>query len=523
MGASKNISVDQNSNFTMLIYEKPGDASSQQVFRKNSSSAAARPKSSRLRQKIDNTYAYFSSKVDPLIATCVANFLFRQPVDVFNSMRFYFLHIRKGLGDNCFAKIECRNPKISQKLYFSESLGPLLAQVVDLITTSQPSDVVDFICCEFVTNKALSDSCGNSEIKVEKFKRNLSATTRGNRKNEVPDCMNTDQMRPAEAAVTDKLSHETFDKSGQKHPVKRGSIVVTKNIQICMIGYAGSGKTSILNALQGNFERKPKPSLGFKPISMQLGETVNVKFYDLGGGKKIRNIWSEYYHDVHAVLYVFDASLKGADLEDSIALFQSTMMNPSLKDKPLLIVANKQDMKGALTAAQLSAFLDLRAYSNSGYVIAECVSFMSPSTVSCFAAKAEPTLADDVIPPTDDCTVDRRFENALESFLEIIQEHFSALDSRVISDVMIKKDLEMKKRLQRERKVLKNKIASVFRNKIDASLLPENLPDLGPDDSFTKEEGKESVTHAFHSICWISLLLTNYLFFWLLILFFFSS
>lgn len=473
----------------MLIYEMPADASVQQVFRKASSSIASRPKSSRLRQKIDNTYAYFSSKVDPLIATCVANFLFRQPVDVFNSMRFYFLHIRKGLGDNCFAKIECRNPKISQKIYFSETLGPLLAQVVDLITTSQPSDVVDFICCEFVTNKALSDSCGNTETKVETFKRNLSATGKGSRKNELANCINTDQARPAEAVVTDKLTDETFDKSGQKHSVLRKSILMVKNIQICMIGNGGSGKTSILNALQGNFDRIPKPSLGFKPISMQLGETVNVKFYDLGGGKKIRNIWSEYYHDVHAVLYVFDASLKGGELEDSIALFQSTMMNPSLKDKPLLIIANKQDIKGSLTAAQLSAFLDLRAYSNSGYVIAECVSFSSPSTPDCFAPKTEPSVAEDVTPTPLDFIVDRRFENALESFLEIIQEHFSALDTRVIADIAIKKDIEMKKRLQRERKVLKNKIASVFRQKIDSSLLPENLPDLGPDDSFTKEEG----------------------------------
>jgi small GTP-binding protein len=473
----------------MLIYEMPADANVQQVFRKGSSSVASRPKSSRLRQKIDNTYAYFSSKVDPLIAACVANFLFRQPVDVFNSMRFYFLHIRKGLGDNCFAKIECRNPKISQKIYFSETLGPLLAQVVDLITTSQPSDVVDFICCEFVTNKALSDSCGNTETKVEKFKRNLSATVRGNRINEVPNCIDTDQVRPSEAVVTDKLTVETFDKSGQKQSVKRGSISMTKNIQICMIGNGGSGKTSILNALQGIFDRKPKPSLGFKPISMQLGETVNVKFYDLGGGKKIRNIWSEYYHDVHAVLYVFDASLKGDQLEDSIALFQSTMMNPGLQDKPLLIIANKQDIKGALTAAQMSSFLDLRAYSNSGYVIAECVSFTSPSITDCFTPKAEPSATEDVTPSPENFLVDRRFENALESFLEIIQEHFSALDTRVISDTAIKKDLVMKKRLQRERKVLKKKISSVFRHKIDISLLPENLPDIGPDDSFTKEEG----------------------------------
>lgn len=33
-----------------------------------------------------------------------------------------------------------------------------------------------------------------------------------------------------------------------------------------------------------------------------------VKFYDLGGGKKIRSIWDKYYHDAHALLYVVDGT-----------------------------------------------------------------------------------------------------------------------------------------------------------------------------------------------------------------------
>lgn len=35
---------------------------------------------------------------------------------------------------------------------------------------------------------------------------------------------------------------------------------------------------------------------------------MQVKFYDLGGGKNIRGIWDKYYHDAHGLLYVVDGA-----------------------------------------------------------------------------------------------------------------------------------------------------------------------------------------------------------------------
>lgn len=57
-----------------------------------------------------------------------------------------------------------------------------------------------------------------------------------------------------------------------------------------------------------------------------------VKFYDLGGGKKIRSIWDNYYHDAHGVLYVVD----GADAErweESRAAFQAAADHKYLRGK----------------------------------------------------------------------------------------------------------------------------------------------------------------------------------------------
>lgn len=480
----------------MLIFEKPTNTEWQATVSNTPTSACSRPKSSRLRHKINDTYAYFSKKVDPLIAACVANFLFRQPVDVFNAMKFYFLHIKKGLGDNCLSKIECRDKKIAQKIYFTENLCPVLAKIVDLITTSQPPDLVDFVCVELTTNLKLDESCGNNQTKVEAFMRHLSLKSGRTQTSMIDnDTDSESQSLPTEDAATKIVDRLRRQKQKQVEPT-------TQNIQICMLGNGGGGKTSILNGLQGNFDLKPKPSLGFKPTAMKLADNVNINFFDLGGNKKIRSIWSEYYHDVHAVLYVFDSTLRGEELDESVALFQTTMTSPFLANKPLLIIANKQGSDGALTAAQLSAYLDLRACSDSGYVIAECFSFTTkqnpthyPSTCS-----AESSTID--IPPLEsaDYIVDRRLETALESFLGIIQDHFTTLDTRVRADVLTRKNAEMQKRLERERKVLKNRIAAAFREKIELKLLPENLPDPGPGDFFTKEEGKAPYILLFYNV-----------------------
>jgi len=44
---------------------------------------------------------------------------------------------------------------------------------------------------------------------------------------------------------------------------------------------------------------------GFRPVQMMLDESVKVKFYDIGGSKKIRDIWDQYYHDVQKNIIIY--------------------------------------------------------------------------------------------------------------------------------------------------------------------------------------------------------------------------
>ena len=47
--------------------------------------------------------------------------------------------------------------------------------------------------------------------------------------------------------------------------------------------------------MQADYDSKAKPTLGFRPTTMMLGETMKIKLFDLGGGKKIRDIWEQYF------------------------------------------------------------------------------------------------------------------------------------------------------------------------------------------------------------------------------------
>eukprot|EP00596_Hydrurales_sp_CCMP1899_P000560 CAMPEP_0119046772 /NCGR_PEP_ID=MMETSP1177-20130426/48903_1 /TAXON_ID=2985 /ORGANISM="Ochromonas sp, Strain CCMP1899" /LENGTH=558 /DNA_ID=CAMNT_0007020425 /DNA_START=52 /DNA_END=1725 /DNA_ORIENTATION=+ len=486
-----------------------------------------RPQSSRLRMKIDQTYSYFANQVDPLIAACVANFVYSQPIDIVGAMRTYFGNLQ---DKEPFKGLVCYEPKKEQKTYFTLYLGPILSKVVDAIAASQPTNVQLFICDELSKNVArfvcedfpiifATNKSSDANESANTVTNNVDISSTRNKLSDAIDLANTiapniDDIS-ADIAISKPItvpiiagSDSSDNKENQKPSIntkKSENVIVTttstvqkettlstkaaiKNIQISILGSSGGGKTSIVNALQGRFDMKVKPSLGFKPITMMLGENINVKFYDLGGGLKIRGIWGEYYHDVHAVMYVFDASLKEEELKESIALFQSTINHPLLIGKPVLICANKQDKQDALSISQLMELLEVNKLKNNALETIECSSFSSITVNNLFDQVIDLENGVSAVIP-EDSRIDSRFEKGLDNFLEIIQKDFINLDKRVILDIDNKKNEGLKIRMERERKVLKNKIAMAFRNDIDPSLLPEDLPTPGPDDSFTKEEG----------------------------------
>ena len=89
------------------------------------------------------------------------------------------------------------------------------------------------------------------------------------------------------------------------------------------------------------------PTIGFKCETLSMdGHTVTI--YDLGGGERIRNIWRNYFPDIHGVIYVVDSSQMDRVSEARLAL-TNTIGNPLIVGKPCLMYVTSTEPKKIAT------------------------------------------------------------------------------------------------------------------------------------------------------------------------------
>lgn len=125
-----------------------------------------------------------------------------------------------------------------------------------------------------------------------------------------------------------------------------------------VIGLDNSGKTTLCASIKGDLDPITVPTVGFStPIRKTLFQH-DVVFYDLGGGARIRGVWPSYFADVHGVVFVVDAADAGRVPEASEELKQA-LLHPMVVGKPLLVLANKQDLPPALSEVELAQGMGL--------------------------------------------------------------------------------------------------------------------------------------------------------------------
>jgi small GTP-binding protein len=403
-----------------------------QIKATNTTSQPPAP-SARLQKKKEKIYSYFLERVDPLLGDCITHLLLSQPSDVPQAMIEYFQALSQ--NQEIINPIAAGSkPRKELKLFLATSIGPVVAKLVNRLAVMQPEQIIEFVIKEL------------ESIKVE-------------------DAIIPDKPQTVPTSQTPAQTPAQAPAQPQTHTKAE-----TKSIQLAVLGLGESGKSSILNVLQGKFEEKIRPTVGFRPSSMMFADDVMIRFYDLGGGKKIRDIWSQYYHDIHGIIYVIDASLPEDKFQETLEVFQSTLENKYLLGKPLLIFANKQDIQGALTAQDLQDKLPLHADYQDHLFIAE-------------------TTAAIPDPRPEEYSADPNIESAIEMLCKRILSHYEILQARVTKDSHAKAADEARKRIEREKKVLKSKIASAFISQLttDQVQAMQLEPDLA--NIFDEEEG----------------------------------
>uniref|UniRef100_A0A7N0UYE8 ADP-ribosylation factor-related protein 1 n=1 Tax=Kalanchoe fedtschenkoi TaxID=63787 RepID=A0A7N0UYE8_KALFE len=134
---------------------------------------------------------------------------------------------------------------------------------------------------------------------------------------------------------------------------------------VLILGIDKAGKTTLLEKLKAffsNLEGLPPdrivPTVGLNIGRLEVSNTKLV-FWDLGGQPGLRSIWEKYYEEAHAVMYVIDAACPSR-FEDSKSALEKVLRHEDLKGAPLLVLANKQDLSNAVSAEELSRYLDLK-------------------------------------------------------------------------------------------------------------------------------------------------------------------
>lgn len=144
-----------------------------------------------------------------------------------------------------------------------------------------------------------------------------------------------------------------------------------KEMRILMLGLDAAGKTTILYRLKLQQSVTTTPTVGF---NVETVSYKNVKFnvWDVGGQDKIRPLWRHYYTGTQGLIFVVDCADKER-IDEACDELHRIINDREMKDAIILVFANKQDLKGALTPEEIPTRLKLNKISDRNWYVQPCV------------------------------------------------------------------------------------------------------------------------------------------------------
>ncbi|XP_017686872.1 PREDICTED: ADP-ribosylation factor-like protein 14 [Lepidothrix coronata] len=134
-----------------------------------------------------------------------------------------------------------------------------------------------------------------------------------------------------------------------------------KQANIVMLGLDSAGKSTLLYKLRYKDTFLTTPTIGFNVDMIETGRDFTLTFWDVGGQEKMRQVWSNFLEGTDGLLYVVDSSDKRR-LEESRREFELILKNESIKNVPVVVLANKQDLPGALNAEEITRRFKMKKY-----------------------------------------------------------------------------------------------------------------------------------------------------------------
>ncbi|CAL8290893.1 unnamed protein product [Lota lota] len=211
-----------------------------------------------------------------------------------------------------------------------------------------------------------------------------------------------------------------------------------RKVTLVMVGLDNAGKTATVRGIQGESPQDVAPTVGFSKVDLKQGK-FEVTIFDLGGGKRIRGIWKNYYSESYGVVFVVDSSdaRRIQETRDAIA---EVLQHPRIAGKPVLVLANKQDQEGALAEADIIESLSLEKLVNEN----KCLCQIEPCSAILGCGKK----------------MDKSIKNGLKWLLGNIAKDYEAISERVQKDTAeqrAQEEQDKKERAERVRRIRKER------------------------------------------------------------------
>ncbi|RWS15897.1 hypothetical protein B4U79_11430, partial [Dinothrombium tinctorium] len=185
-----------------------------------------------------------------------------------------------------------------------------------------------------------------------------------------------------------------FFKKGLLSLLRKLKTTPNREVRILLLGLDNAGKTTILKKMASEDISHITPTQGFNIKSVQsAGFKLNV--WDIGGQRKIRPYWRNYFENTDILIYVIDSSDRKRFEETSVVMYIFTFLT-SLKENliayhfnshkelsellseeklagvALLVYANKQDLLHAAPAHEIAEGLQLPMIRDRSWQIQAC-------------------------------------------------------------------------------------------------------------------------------------------------------
>ncbi|XP_030072261.1 ADP-ribosylation factor-like protein 14 [Microcaecilia unicolor] len=134
-----------------------------------------------------------------------------------------------------------------------------------------------------------------------------------------------------------------------------------RQARILMLGLEAAGKSTLLYKFKFKEPFTTIPTIGFNVEMIETDKDIALTIWDVGGQQKMRTLWCCYFENTDGLVYVVDSTDK-KHLEDSKKEFELIIKNELIKNVPVVVLANKQDLPGALNAEEITRKLNMKRY-----------------------------------------------------------------------------------------------------------------------------------------------------------------